>query len=99
MWKASRCAVRVPTPGSFESSVTSRWTGGAKVLTRAAAGSGSGRGLSGPLAAWRAAVGRERSHALQPRQAEAAERAQVEAPGRPAHPLAPPAPGRRAAPR
>ena len=29
MWKASRCAVRAPTPGSLPSSVTSRWIGGA----------------------------------------------------------------------
>ena len=29
MWKARRCAVRLPTPGSFESSMISRWTGGA----------------------------------------------------------------------
>ena len=29
MWKAKRWAVRLPTPGSFESSVISRWTGGA----------------------------------------------------------------------
>ena len=28
-WNASRCAVRLPIPGSFESSVTSRWSGGA----------------------------------------------------------------------
>jgi hypothetical protein len=28
-WKASRCAVRPPTPGSFDSSVISRCTGGA----------------------------------------------------------------------
>ena len=29
MWKASRCAVRLPMPGSLPSSVTSRWRGGA----------------------------------------------------------------------
>ena len=28
-WKASRCAVRLPIPGSLPSSVISRWTGGA----------------------------------------------------------------------
>ena len=29
MWNASRCAVRLPMPGSLPSSVTRRWTGGA----------------------------------------------------------------------
>src|SRR3954468_11354345 len=29
MWKASRCAVRCPIPGSLPSSVMRRWTGGA----------------------------------------------------------------------
>ena len=28
-WNARRCAVRLPIPGSFASSVTSRWRGGA----------------------------------------------------------------------
>ena len=28
-WNARRCAVRLPIPGSFDSSVTSRWRGGA----------------------------------------------------------------------
>src|SRR5215218_2211633 len=64
-WKASRCAVRPPMPGSLPSSVTSRWTGGEKDDTAQAT-----RPAGPPIRVSRGSSGR--TPRLEPRQPEAA---------------------------
>ena len=78
MWNASRCAVRLPMPGSLASSVTRRWRGGASsagylCLRRAArlggAPPGSAAAAAEPAQASQAAERVERGRRVHPARA------------------------------